>query len=154
MKRFEFNLDGLLRVKRQLEHVAELEQFRAQQVVSQARGRVDRARRQMAELSDTLSACVGQPVAANRWAVAYVMSERLGRQIEEAEAELQAAERRYADARQERIQVATEVEALQTLRQQQWEKWRQEVAAADQERLDELGLRRWMSAQAAQAGAA
>ena len=46
------------------------------------------------------------------------------------------------------VQVATEVEALSTLRGQQWEQWRQEVAAADQERLDELGLRRWMAAQA------
>lgn len=26
MKKFEFHLDGLLRVKRQLEHIAELEQ--------------------------------------------------------------------------------------------------------------------------------
>jgi flagellar protein FliJ len=111
-------------------------------------------KRQLAEMSETLAARVGQVVIANRWMAAYELSERLGQQIVSAEVDLESAEQRLADARRERVQIATEVEALRTLRQQQWETWRQEVAQADQERLDELGLRRWMSAQTARSGAA
>jgi flagellar export protein FliJ len=154
VKKFEFHLDGLLRVKRQLEHVAELEQQRAQKGVLDARSRLEQLKRQLAEMSETLAARVGQVVIANRWMAAYELSERLGQQIVSAEVDLESAEQRLADARRERVQIATEVEALRTLRQQQWETWRQEVAQADQERLDELGLRRWMSAQTARSGAA
>ena len=154
MKKFEFHLDGLLRVKRQLEHVAELEQQRAQKGVLDAHGRLDALKHQLTEMSETLAARVGQVVIANRWMAAYELSERLGQQIVSAEIDLNSAEQRLADARRERVQIATEVEALRTLRQQQWETWRQEVAQADQERLDELGLRRWMSAQTARSGAA
>lgn len=154
MKRFEFHLDGLLRVKRQLEHVAELEQQRAQLAVQDARSRIVALKNQLTEMSDTLATRVGQAVAANRWLTAYELTERLGQQIISAETDLELAERRLADARRERVQIATEVEALRTLRQQQWEQWRQEVASADQERLDEVGLRRWMAAQTARAGAA
>jgi flagellar protein FliJ len=154
VKKFEFHLDGLLRVKRQLEHVAELEQQRAQKGVLDARGRLDGLKKQLAEMSETLAARVGQVVIANRWMAAYELSERLGQQIVSSEIDLEVAERNLADARRERVQIATEVEALRTLRQQQWETWRQEVAQADQERLDELGLRRWMSAQTVRSGAA
>ena len=154
MKRFEFNLDGLLRVKRQLEHLAELEQLKAQQAVLDARARVVELRGQQTELSDALTATVGRVMPANRWATAFEMIERVGQQIEAAERAHQAAERKLADASQERVQVSTEVEALRTLRQQQWDKWRQEAAQADQENLDELGLRRWMAARAAHTGAA
>jgi flagellar FliJ protein len=157
VKRFEFNLDGLLRVKRQLEHVAELEQHKAAQAVRDAVARLDALKDQLARASDTLSAQVGQAVPASRWVTAYDLLEKLGRQMTAAETDVRAAEQKLADARRERVQVATEVEALRTLRQQQWDQWRQEVAAADQERLDELGLRRWMAAQAsptARSGAA
>ena len=48
--------------------------------------------------------------------------------------------------------LATEVEALDTLRQQQWDRWRQEAQKADQDRLDEVGLRRWQDARGAVGG--
>jgi flagellar protein FliJ len=155
VKKFEFHLDGLLRVKRQLEHLAELEQQKAQQRVADAAARVTSLTDQLAKASDHMAGRVGQAMAAGEWAAAFERADRLGEQIAAAKADVLAAEQVLDTARRERVQVATEVEALSTLRGQQWEQWRQEVAAADQERLDELGLRRWMAAQAtARIGAA
>lgn len=154
MKRFEFHLDGLLRVKRQLEHLAELEQQKAQQAVADARARADELKQRLTAAADSLVARVGQAVDASRWVTAYELTERLGRQIVAAETDVQSAEKKLTDARNERVQVATEVEALRTLRQQQWDKWRQEVEQAGQEQLDEVGLRRWMAARASLSGAA
>jgi flagellar FliJ protein len=154
VKRFEYHLDGLLRVKRQLEHLAELEQQKAQQAVADARARADELKQRLTAAADSLVARVGQAVDASRWVTAYELTERLGRQIVAAETDVQSAEKKLTDARNERVQVATEVEALRTLRQQQWDKWRQEVEQAGQEQLDEVGLRRWMAARASLSGAA
>lgn len=149
MKKFEFHLDGLLRVKRQLEHLAELEFQKAQQQVTDAVTAVNSLTVQLTRESDHSAGRVGQIMAAGEWAAAFARAERLGEQITAARQDLVTAEQVLETARRERVQVATEVEALSTLRGQQWEQWRQEVAAADQERLDELGMRRWMAAQAA-----
>jgi len=149
VKKFEFHLDGLLRVKRQLEHLADLELQKAQQRVAEAVAAVNSLAAQLTRESDHSAGRVGQTMAAGEWAAAFVRAERLGEQITAARQELAVAKQVLETARRDRVQVATEVEALSTLRGQQWEQWRQEVAAADQERLDELGMRRWMAAQAA-----
>lgn len=153
MRRFEFHLDGLLRVKRQLEHLAELEQRKAQQRVADAAARVDALTDQLTKASDHIAARVGQAMAAGTWVAAFERAEQLGAMIAVAKQDVFSAEQVLETARRERVQVATEVEALSTLRGQQWEQWRQEVAKADQERLDEFGIRRW-AAQLNRAGAA
>lgn len=151
MKRFEFSLERLLNVKRQLERLAELEQQRAREAVDRARTRLDVLQEQLARVSEQLTASIGQPMASHQWATASELSERLGHSIHQAEREVQAAEEKYTAAARQRAQVATEVEALDTLRQQQWEQWRQEAQQQDQSRLDELGLRQWLAANSAEA---
>ena len=143
MKRFEFHLDGLLRVKRQLEHVAELEHQKAERRVGECAARVEQLKALLARAADGMAAKVGQAMAAGEWAASFVRAERLGHQIAAAAADLRAAELQSDAARRDKARVSTEVEALSTLRGQQWDQWRQEAAAADQERLTELGLRRW-----------
>ncbi len=149
MKKFDFHLDGLLRVKRQLENLAELEFQKAQLRVSAAVAKVTALSDQLVKASDHMAGRVGHAMAAGEWATAFSRAEELGKQIAAAKQEVLAAEQGMESARRERVQVATEVEALSTLRGQQWEKWRQEVAAADTERLDELAMTRWRAAQAA-----
>ncbi len=149
MKRFEFHLDGLLRVKRQLENLAEMEQQKAQRRVAEAVAKVTALTDHLAKASDHMAGRVGHAMAAGEWATAFSRADQLGQQIAAAKEEVLAAEQVLESARRERVQVATEVEALSTLRGQQWEKWRQEVAAADTERLDELAMTRWRAAQAA-----
>ena len=149
MKRFDFHLDGLLRVKRQLENLAEMEQQKAQRRVAEAVAKVTALTDHLAKASDHMAGRVGHAMAAGEWATAFSRADQLGQQIAAAKQEVLVAEQVLESARRERVQVATEVEALSTLRGQQWEKWRQEVAAADTERLDELAMTRWRAAQAA-----
>jgi flagellar protein FliJ len=146
VKRFEFSLDRLLRVKRQLERLAELEQRRAQDAAEQARAKLEALRDQLTRISDRFAAAVGRAMTPHQWASSYDMTERLGRSIHVSEEEVAQAEQKLLVAAQERAQLATEVEAISTLRQRQWELWRQEAQKADQDRLDEVGLRLWQSA--------
>ncbi|MBP3960879.1 flagellar FliJ family protein [Gemmata sp. G18] len=151
MKRFEFSLDRLLRVKKQLEHIAELEQKRAQEATERARATLLALRDQLDRISDKISASVGRVMAPQQWASASDMAERVGVSIRASETEVAEAEQRLHAAAQERAQLATEVEALSTLRRQQVEKWQQEAQKSDQNQLDELIQQRWQSAQNAPA---
>jgi len=153
VKRFEFSLDRLLKVKKQLERLAELEQQRARDAADQARARLADLRAQLDRVADQYAAAVGRAMTPTQWASASDLSERLGRSIHAGEEAVAAADEKLAAAAQERATLATEAEALSTLRQQQWDKWRQEAKAADQDRLDEVGLRRWMAAQREAEGA-
>jgi flagellar protein FliJ len=83
-----------------------------------------------------------------QWASAAEMAERVGQSITVSERAVEEAEMRLRAAAQERAQLATEVEALSTLRRQQVEKWQYEAAKADQNQLDELVQQRWQAAQA------
>lgn len=147
MKRFEFSLERLLRVKRQQERLAELEQRRAQDAAEQARARLDAFRDQLSRISDCYTAAIGRAMTPLQWASASNMAERLGHSIRASETEVTSAEQKLLTAAQERAQLATEVEAIRTLREQQWTAWRQEAQKADQDRLDEVGLRLWQKQQ-------
>ncbi|AWM37676.1 Flagellar FliJ protein [Gemmata obscuriglobus] len=151
MKRFEFPLERLLRVKRQLERIAELELQRAQEATERARAHLQSLRDQLDSLSDKISASVGRVMAPQQWATASGMAERVGQSIQASEREVLTAEQRVLAAAQERTQLATEVEALSTLRRQQADKWQQEVQKHNQNQLDEMVQQRWQAAQGAPA---
>jgi flagellar protein FliJ len=146
VKQFEFSLDRLLKVKQQLERLAEMEQQRAREAVDCARANLQELRDQLTRIADQLNASVGRPMAPFQWTSVYDLADRLGQSIKTSEQDLVEKERKFQIAAQERAQVATEVEALVNLRQQQWAQWRQETQKADQDRLDELGMRQWQAA--------
>jgi flagellar protein FliJ len=146
LKRFEFSLDRLLRVKRQLERLAELEQRRAQDAVEQARAVLEGLQDQLTRISDQFAQAIGRPMTPHQWVSASDMAERLGTSIHTAEEEVTHTEQKLLSAAQERAQLATEVEAISILRQKQWDAWKQEAQKADQDRLDEVGLRLWQNA--------
>lgn len=146
MKRFEFSLERVLKVKRQQEKLAELEVQRARELVEIACNSLRSLQDQLNRLSEEFAAAVGSTMTPTRWSSASDMADRIGQSIRLAEQEVAAAESRLHAASQERAQVCTEVEALATLRQQRWEQWRAEAQKADQDRLDEVGLRLWQAA--------
>lgn len=148
MKRFEFPLDRLLKVKRQLEKLAEARLGRARDGVERAKAAVQALHEQLAGVSAYMTGSLGRGFDPTRWAAASDLSEQIGRQIVEAEAAVAAAEAELQQATAARTEAATEVEALVTLRRQQWERWRYETAQSAQEQLDEVGLRRWQAAKA------
>ena len=84
-------------------------------------------------------------MSPSQWTSVCDLADRLGHSIRECERDVSETEQKLLAAAAERAQVATEVEALDTLRQQQWTQWKQEAQKVDQDRLDELGMRRWQA---------
>lgn len=146
MKKFEFSLDRLLKVKRQLERLAEMEQLRAREAVDRARSHLQALQDQLNRVADALNASIGQAMTPQQWTSVYDQADRLGQSIRSSEREIEESEQKLQVASQERAQIATEVEALSNLRQQQWDQWKHEAQKADQNRLDEIGMRQWRSA--------
>lgn len=145
MKKFEFSLDRLLKVKRQLERLAELEQQQAHAAVQAATIRIQSLRQQMIEISDKMSSKVGQVSSPSAWVSAYEYSDHLQKMIAVAQVELNQAHMRLRTATEEREQITKEVMAIAKLRDEKYTAWKQEYAASTQAELDEIGLRNWMS---------
>lgn len=143
MRRFRFSLDRVLKVKQQREKLAEVRVAQALAAAELARQAVAGVRQEIVTASLAMQQRVGRVLTGDVWAAAFDHSDRLNAALVRAEAVLREAETRLEEAVQARRQIATEVEALKTLRQQQWEQHRDEVQKAEQERLDEIGLRGW-----------
>lgn len=146
MKRFEFPLDRVLRVKRQLERAAEMEQQKAAAGVDAAHRELGVQRENLRRFADKIAASVGKAVSPHSWTVASDGGEHLDEAIRRAEVAVAEAEKVLAAAAAARSKIAAEVEALATLRQQQWDLWSRENQTKVQSELDEVGLRRWMAA--------
>lgn len=143
MKRFEFSLERLLKVKRQMERLAEIEQLRARQAVDRARAILEQLQNQLTRVAEQITASIGRTLPSHQWCAVADLSERISESIRISEQEVEQAELKLLAAAEQRAQLAAEVEALDTLRRQKWQEWQQEIQRADQDRLDELGLRRW-----------
>lgn len=154
MQRFEFSLDRVLKVKRQLEALAEREQLRARQAADAAHARAAGLRDQLTAVAQAMADRVGQATAPHQWQAAFDTTERLGQAIAAADRHADECDARYAAAAAERAQVAAEVQALDTLRQQQFETWRKAQERAEQDASDDLSIQRFATPRIARIGAA
>jgi flagellar protein FliJ len=153
VQRFEFSLDRVLKVKRQLEALAEREQRRAQLAADAARGRAADLRRQLAAIAQAMADRLGQATAPHQWLAAFETSERLGEAITAADRHVEECDARLDAASRERAQAAGEVQALDTLRQQQFDAGQRTYRQAEQDAADDLTVQRW-TARAVRSGAA
>jgi flagellar FliJ protein len=142
MRRFEFRLEPVLRHKRRHEQAAELRLALAAAAEQAARSRVDELRLQLDRLAQEMSA--GRTDSAGAWLARFERSDRLGAALRAAESVLAESVRAHEEAGRLRVRAGIEVEALQTLRTQQWEAHRREEQRHEQARLDETGLRGWV----------
>lgn len=147
MRRFEFTLERLLRVKRRREWLAEVALAQARARLDEARLRVANLNCRLEELAVTMSDAVGQGRPSQQWANDSLLIEQLGITLRLAERKLEDAEKHVAEAAHARTRCAAEAEAMQTLRDQQWEQHRQDIQHAEQRRLDELSMNRWKPGQ-------
>jgi len=143
VRRFVFTYAQVLRLKRQRERLAEMDLARAHAAARAARDRVDDLRRQLDRVADGLAGVVGRAVAPAEWVARAERTAHLGQAVAAAEAAAARAAGELEAAAKRRAALAVEVEALRTLRRQEWDRYRQEARRAEQERLDELSLRRW-----------
>ncbi|HZT82338.1 MAG TPA: flagellar export protein FliJ [Gemmataceae bacterium] len=152
MKRFQFRLERLLRLKEQRKRQAELAQAQARQALDRARAEVASLLGQLAAAAEECARRVGRPLPAGEWLLRQDHVGRLRAALDAAEEGVRQAERNLAEADARRARAALEVEALTRLRQRQWEAWRRDADRAEQGQADELGMRRWQAGAEALAG--
>ncbi len=147
MRPFHFGLERLLKVKRQREREAGLLQQQARQALEAARSRVAALEAELARAAATWQGNLGQALPAGGWVTAHAHSTRLGQLLLAGEAEQARAVRAFEEASARWTRIATEVEALLYLRRQAWNAYHVEALRQEQDRLDELSLRRWTARQ-------
>jgi len=143
VQRFEFRLERVLKLKKQREWLAELRQKQARVALEAARAEAAILQEQIAQSAAALAAHLADPARDASWVARHQQALRLGPLLELAEAKSRQANEKYRQASAARTQVATEVEALLHLRQQEWHAHRLIVLRAQQEQLDEVGMRQW-----------
>jgi flagellar export protein FliJ len=147
VKRFQFAYATLLRVKRLREKLAESRVALARRQRDGCQHRLTALHEELGGVARRLELSLGVALQGPAWAGAFEQSARLERAIRDAEGQLAAAEEALRQAIEARTRLAAEVEMLETLEQQKRAEHRQEAQKAEQERLDELGMRRWREAQ-------
>jgi flagellar protein FliJ len=143
VRRFEFRLENVLKLKRQRQRLAEQQQLRARAALDAARAEAAAIREQIARIATALAVGLAGAVRDGSWLRQHEQALRLGPRLELAEDTARLADVRYQEASAARTQIATEVEALQHLREQQSQAHRLDVLRAQQEQLDEVGMRKW-----------
>lgn len=146
MQKFEFSLERLLKIRRQQERLSELDVMRATAAVDAAKAKVEQLKERLSQHTAEMAQCVGRTMSLNEWTAGCDFSNRLGQAITLAQTEVAFAEKKLAEANAKRAEIASEAEAMQSLRDQQYADFKQGLQKLDQERVDEAGLRRWMAA--------
>jgi flagellar FliJ protein len=145
VRRFEFRLERVLKLKKQREWLAEMRQKEARAALDAALAAVAAVNDQIARNAAALAAALAQAGQDGSWLARQQQSVGLGHLLELAEAEAREREVKFREACAARTQVAQEVEALLHLRGEEWQAHRAEVQKAQQEQLDEVGMRLWRS---------
>lgn len=148
MKRFDFRLARVLKLKRQQAWLAEQRQKQARAVLDTAQARVTDLEGQLAQTAASLVGHLGHTVDSSAWIARYEHSMQIEWALDVAEARVQEAFAKWQETVAKQTQMRQEVEALLHLRRQQWQAYQREVSLEQQEHLDELSMRRWMIRQA------
>jgi flagellar export protein FliJ len=152
VKRFEFRLERVLRLRHQRARLAEMRQLQARHAVDVAEARVAAIRAELARDALGVGEKVGRALPAGAWQGVQAHAARLGRDLEAAEADARRAAEELEKAAAARVRAVAEEEALLYLRRRAEEAYHDAMARAEQVRLDELGLLRWRSARDAAGG--
>lgn len=153
MERFEFRLDRVLKIRQQLERLAELRQQQAHAALTACQARVESLQKQLADAAAAAGAQVGQVVEASAWLDHVEQAARLGRMIQGAEEEARKAAERLREAAAARAKAAQETEVLLSLRSRKLETHQRQAMREQQDEADETVLRRWMNDDARGSGA-
>lgn len=148
MAAFEFRLDTVLRFQERQKKVAELRRAQALQALLRAEAEVARLQQDLRALAVAMEACLNRG-ERDRWATLHEQSEWLTNQLAAAERRVPPAQAAFAQMNELYKKVATLVEALLDLRKQRWQAYTDERARAEQQRVEELVLRGWREAGAA-----
>ena len=147
---FEFRLDSVLRFQERQKKLAELQRAQALQTLLRAEAEVNRLQQELRQLAIAMEAAIGRG-EHERWRALHGHAEWLTGQLAAAERRVPPAQAEFMQANERYRKVATLVEALSGLRQQRWQAYTDERARAEQQRIEEIVLRRWREAGAGEA---
>ena len=145
MKRFEFRLERILQMKKKLERLAELHQQRARAEFEAATARVDLAEQRVSEAGSGGMDALRKAAALGSWQTRYELVASLEQEVTTAREQANHSQQLLLVAQLARTRIATEVEVLDRLRQDQFRTHREEVTRREYEQLDEVGMRRWLA---------
>ena len=145
MKRFEFRLERILQMKKKLERLAELDQQRARAEFEAATARIVLAEERVSEAGSGGLEALRKSAALGSWQTRYELVASLEQEVTTAREQATHSQQLLLVAQLARTRIATEVEVLDRLRQDQFRTHREEVARREYEQLDEVGLRRWLA---------
>src|SRR5262245_7686805 len=118
MKKFKFGLAPLLKVKEQRERLAEARVAQTRKDVENCHERLAQLQAALAAVSAQMERLLGTALPVETWAATFEQPSRLERAIRDGESALRRAEKVMRHAIAERTRISTEVEALETLREE------------------------------------
>lgn len=142
MKRFEFQLEKLLRYHQQRQKQAELVLSLAGREYEASRATVRELERQI-DLACRLSERVGQSIEPALREQSLRRAEQFCGPLQEAQKTLKVAELRFREAQSQLKAVTQQVEALLHLRSQRWQEHQNESARQEQVELDDVVMKQW-----------
>ena len=145
MKRFEFRLERILQMKKKLERLAELDQQRARAEFEAATARIVLAEERVSEAGSGGLEALRKSAALGSWQTRYELVASLEQEVTTAREHANHSQQLLLVAQLARTRIATEVEVLDRLRQDQFRTHREEVSRREYEQLDDVGLRRWLA---------
>ena len=143
MKRFHFELESLLRLRKQQRSLALLRQIEKRNQLHAIRGQLRDVEVQLDEMTQRQMQQFGRAIPANEFLLQAQFSERLRIWADEVRENERKSEIEYQQAAAEHARLSTAVEALQTIRNTRWNELKLMSARSEQRRLDETAMRRW-----------
>jgi flagellar biosynthesis chaperone FliJ len=150
MQRFRFRLERVLRLKRQRERQVELRQQQAAAGLEAARLAALSIQAMIEQQMIGAVGRGGQAMALDSWISRSQYLAQLERSLDAAQAQVRAAEGRLREVNTERATVHAEVGAIEQRRRDQWDEYRHDAQRSAQEQIDDLSLRNWLLARAAE----
>jgi flagellar export protein FliJ len=143
VKRFRFRLERVLKLRQQRRRVAELALKQAALILQQARAVVSALKEDLRKKAESLETEIGSEMSAGAWLVHCEHAAQLERSLMVAENREQFAVDKVRDSAAVCTRLSAEVEALESLRRQQWQQHREGSQAEYQREMDALALIRW-----------
>jgi flagellar biosynthesis chaperone FliJ len=142
MKRFQFQLEKLLRYHQQRQKQAELLLSRAAREQESAQAAVRELERRI-DLACQLPERVGRSIEPVLREQSLRHAQQLCETLPAVQETLKAAERRFREAQRHHTAVTQQVEALLHLRSQRWQEHLDEAARQQQIALDDVVMKQW-----------
>jgi len=143
MKRFQFELQPLLGLKKQQQAEAQMRQLKMRMHLDTVRQQLKALEDQLDAMANQQSERLGVPVPAAQFVLQSQSSDQLRDWIVEVRNREQQSESAYQQAAADYARITAAVEALESLRNAEWNEYVKQSARERQRELDETVLRRW-----------